>query len=257
MTATGNQTLGRGEIHFSLFKPGTFTPAGFRYIGNTPSFSLSATTQKLEHFNSDRGLKVKDRSITLQATETGALTCDDIQPENMAFYFYGDSGLVAQSSATAQTETFIDVTPGLSYQLGITDGNPTGVRSVTITHIAVGSDTMTAGADYTVDAELGLITVVEGGDIVQDDDIVVLYDRAAKTRSQVISGADQVTGAMRFISYNPEGAKTDFFLPYVTLAPNGSFDLKGDNWQQLTLDVEILKAPNREAIYADGRPYTP
>jgi hypothetical protein len=33
----GNQTLGRGKVNFSLFKPGTQTPAGFRYIGNTPS----------------------------------------------------------------------------------------------------------------------------------------------------------------------------------------------------------------------------
>jgi hypothetical protein len=91
--------------------------------------------------------------------------------------------------------------------------------------------------------------------IANDADIEITYDRAAKSREQVISGTDQVEGAILFVSTNPEGKKMDYLLPYVRLSPNGDFALKSDEWQQLSLNVEILTADNRSAIYLDGRPY--
>lgn len=255
--AIGNHTLGRGEISFSLFKPGTFTPSGFRYIGNTPDFSLTMANETLDHFNSDRGIRQKDRSIVIETTRTGQLTCDDLQLENIALFFFGSTSTLAQTSATAVTETFTDVKQGHSYQIGLTDGNPTGVRSISNVTVEVSSIAQTIEEDYTVDLELGIVTIVQGGGIADDADVVVEYDRAARSREQVVSGTEQVEGALKFISYNPEGEKFDYYLPYVRLAPNGDFALKTDEWQQLPLTVEILTAPNREAIYIDGRPYTP
>lgn len=254
--AIGNQTLGRGEVHFSLFKTGTYTPSGFRYLGNTPDFSLTIANETLDHFNSDRGIRQKDKSIVLETTRTGQLTCDDIQLENLSLFFFGTSSAVVQTSATAINETFVDVLPGHGYQLGLSDNNPTGVRSISTVIVKVGATTKALNTDYTVDLELGIITVVEGGTIARLDDIIVTYDRAAKTREQVISGTSQVEGALRFISYNPEGDKLDYYMPYVKLAPNGDFALKTDEWQQLPLTIEILTAPSREGIYIDGRPYT-
>jgi hypothetical protein len=49
----------------------------------------------------------------------------------------------------------------------------------------------------------------------------------------------------------------DYLMPYVRLSPNGDFALKSDEWQQLSLNVEILKLADYERIYVDGRPYTP
>jgi len=252
----GNQTLGRGEIHFSLFKTGTQTPSGFRYLGNTPEFNVTLENETLDHFSSDRGIREKDKSIVLETTATGSLTCDDIQLDNLALFFFGSTSTLVQTSATAATETFTDVIAGHSYQLGIGDSNPTGVRSVSNVVVEVASTPMTVTTDYTVDAELGIITIVDGGGIVTGDDVEVTYDRAAKSREQVISGTSQVEGALRFISYNPEGDKMDYYLPYVKLAPNGDFALKSDEWQQLPLTVEILKGTSRERIYIDGRPFT-
>ena len=50
--------------------------------------------------------------------------------------------------------------------------------------------------------------------------------------------------------------KIDYFFPAVSLSPNGDFALKGDEWQQIPLNVEILKGATNEAIYADGRAVT-
>lgn len=256
----GNQTLGRGELHFSLFKPGTFDAAGFRYLGNTPDFSLANASQTLDHYSSDRGVKEKDKSVDLQNDSSAKITLDDIQPENVAITFLGTSETLSQASGTALTQTLDAVSPGFSYPLGISDANPTGDRSVTITSVTrAGTDTLTAGTDFTVDEARGIVTIVGGGphDVVDGDDLVVTYDRAAVSRKQVISGNTQVEGVLQFRAYNPEGDDFDYLMSYVKLSPNGDFNLKADTWQQIQWNVEILKAPNRERIYVDGQPYTP
>lgn len=254
----GNQTLGRGKVYFSLFKTGTQTPEGFRYIGNTPEFSLSISNEKLDHFNSDAGIRVKDKSIVLETSATGSLSCDDINLENLALFFFGESNTLSQTSATGQTETIVDVKQGLMYQIGATLGNPTGVRSLSNVVVKVGATTKTITTDYLIDTELGLLTIVDGGGIADLDDVIVEYDRAAKSRDQVISGETQVEGAIKFVSANPEGDKRDYLMPSVRLGPNGDFALKsGGDWQTLNLSVEILQADDgRERIYVDGRPYT-
>ena len=54
---TQKYTLGRGEVFFNKFKPGTNIGEGERYLGNTPEYSLTNDVETLDHFNSDRGLR--------------------------------------------------------------------------------------------------------------------------------------------------------------------------------------------------------
>lgn len=254
-----SQVLGRGELHFSLFRPGTQTPSGFRYIGNTPEFNLTIASENLDHFNSDRGIREKDNSIVIETTRTGSFITDVISAENLALFFFGSSGIIAQTTATGTVETLTDVSRGRSYQLGATTNNPTGVRSVTITTIVVGATPLVLGTDYTVDTELGIITILPGSTVVLGDgtsDVVVTYNRAAVSREQIISGTTPIEGALRFISYNPTGPKRDFYMAYVKMTPNGDFALKGEDWQQIPFNLEILSpASGVPAILADGRPY--
>lgn len=252
----GNQTLGRGKIYFSLFQSGNHTPAGWRYIGNTPSFNLTINQEKLDHFSSDAGTRVKDKSVILQTDYSGNLVMDDINNANLALFFFGSQSTLSQSSATSQTETFTGVTKGFSYQLGITTNNPTGVRTISNVSVSVSSVNKTLGTDYTVDATHGMITIVESGTIADGATVVVTYDRGAVSRKQVISGTTQVEGALRFVADNPTGQNNDFYFPYVRLGPNGDFELKSDDWQQLPLTVEVLvdTAYSRSAIYIDGQP---
>lgn len=250
----GNQTLGRGKIEFSKFIPGTLNPAGFRYIGNTPSFSVNMAQQKLDHFSSDAGVRVKDKSVVLQVDITGNIVLDDINFPNLELFFFGSSSVITQTSLTGQTNTFTGVVQGYGYQLGQTSNNPTGVRAVT--NVTIPSRTL--GVDYTVDADRGIVYIVEGGGIASGTNITVTYDRAARSRNQFISGTTQIEGALRFLSANPQGQKNDFYMPYVRLGPNGDFNLKADEWQQLPLQAEILAdtVNNRAAIYCDGQPFS-
>jgi hypothetical protein len=141
------------------------------------------------------------------------------------------------------------------YQIGVTDLKPTGVRSLSNVVVKVGAAVKTVGTDYTIDARTR-----------PDHDRQRRRNRrprrhrrsrttVRRSREQVISGTDQVEGAILFVSANPEGEEDGLPSAVRPLAPNGDFALKSDEWQQLNLNVEILTAPNREAIYLDGRPY--
>ena len=46
-------------------------------------------------------------------------------------------------------------------------------------------------------------------------------------------------------------------MPYVKISPNGDYALKGDEWQQIPFNIEILKKTGFEALYSDGRAYAP
>jgi hypothetical protein len=254
-----NYTLGRGELYFNQFKPGTMSGIGERYFGNTPEISISIESETLDHYNSDRGVREKDDSVILETSRTMTFTTDHVSPHNLALFYLGSVDALTVTGATGEEETFEDVTPGLFYQLGVTQANPTGARlvsNVVVTDDSGNPTTFVAGTDYMLNAELGRIEILEGGNITKGTNIVVTYDVAASTREVVISGSATIEGSLRYIAQNPKGKNIDYYFPYVKISPNGDFALKGDEWQQIPFTVEILRRPGFEAIYATSRATT-
>lgn len=247
-------TLGRGKVYFDAFVASTTTLTGERYFGNTPSFNLSASADNLDHFDADEGTKTKDASVTLQLNRTGQFTTDNIDPENVALWFLGTASIGSQASGTGLTTVITNPLGDRYYQLGATTGNPSGDRSVTNV-VASGGAVVTT--DFTVDAELGRVYIVDGGAIDGDASVTFTYDRAAKSRQKIISASTAtVDGALRFIAINAKGAQLDYYMPSVKLSPNGEYELKGDAWQQMTFSVEVQKLSDSvQSIYVDGRPY--
>lgn len=256
---SNNYVLGRGELYFDRFAPNTENTTGERYLGNTPAFGLQVETQELEHFSSERGLRVKDESVTLQIDYAGTFTTDNIDLDNVALFFFGSKEAVVEGAATAEEDIFAGVLQGMYYQLGMSAQNPVGLRNLTITSVTgpSGTPTYVAGTDYIVDDALGRIQIVKGGSITDASTIEVTYNVAAHTHDLVISGSDLIYGALRFISFNGVGEQKDFYMPKVALRPNGEFALKGEDWQSFGFNVEILRKGTLQNIYADGRPYNP
>lgn len=257
-----NLTVGRGELWFARFKEGTQIPEGELYVGNSPEFNLTIESEELEHFDSDHGINELDESIPLSTTRSGSFTTDDINPDNMANFFFGESGVLSVTGASVADEVHDDVEQGRTYQLGVTTLAPSGARMLDDSPAPVVEDDTTptptvfvAGEDYTIDLELGRLTVVPGGDIVDGTNLRVTYATLTSNRTQTISGSQPVAGTMRYISFNPVGQRIDYFMPYVKLSPNGDFALKGDEWQTIPFTVQVLKKEGLEAIYMDGRPY--
>jgi hypothetical protein len=254
-----NYTLGRGKVHFSRFKTGTTVPAGFFYIGNTPEFSLNIESQTLDHYSSDEGIREKDDSVPLEVNRSGSMTTDNIDPKNVALFFFGDDSTVTQTVVAAAPEVLEDILAGHSYKLGVTPSNPAGYFGINATGLAletvVGSTPLVVDVDYTIDLNTGVVTFLEGSALAVDGvDIEVTYAVRASTRDRVISGSEPVEGAMMYITKNPKGTDCVYYLPYVKITPNGDYALKGDEWQTIPLTLEVLKPALGEAIYRDGLP---
>ena len=254
-----NYTLGRGELHFDKFVAGTFNKTGERYLGNTPELNRTTESENLDHFNSDRGIRVKDKSVVLEKNDSGTFIADEISDENIALWFLGTQNVVTQSAAASVVQNIPAnrVKPGTYIQLGESQANPTGHRNVTVATVTsdpVGT-TYANLDDYTVDPELGRLYIVPGGALDGTDPLIVTYAVAASTRTQIVVGeGTTVEGALRFISYNPTGPRRDYYWPFVQLRADGDFAMKGDEWQQLSFAFDILKREGYASEYIDGRP---
>lgn len=268
MALENNYTLGKGELYFALKDPVTGQLHGERYLGNTPEFNLTFESEDLEHFSSDRGIKELDKSVILQITRSGSLTTDNVSPKNVALFFFGSTDALTVAQATKTDEVIgsaaLGVEVGMFYQLGQTALNPTGSRKIiypgaagTAFSLKKGTTELVLGVDYLLNAELGRIEFLSGGAVVDGDKTIkATYTVAASTRTRIISGSAPVEGALRFIAYNPVGDNVDYYLPSISLSPNGDYALKGEEWQQIPMKVKVLKPANGEALYAEGRAVT-
>lgn len=250
-----NYTLGRGRLYFDQFPVGTKTPQGERYFGNTPEMSAASESENLDHFDSDAGIRQKDFSVLLELNRTLTFTTDHISPDNLALFFLGSSGVLSQSAATGLSENFT-VKRGRYYKLGRSTSRPEGI--VKAVNVVVKDDatptpnTITPTGNYTVDLDRGRIYILpDAVDIADNDVIEVEYDVQAATINRVVTaGNAEIYGSLRFEATNPAGERFDYTWPYVAVRPNGDFQLKGEEWQTLAFQVEVLKLDdNTESVY--------
>lgn len=250
-----NYALARGEVYFDRFAPGTTTTTGEHYFGNTPEISTTTESEELEHFDSDHGVNEKDDAVTLSQDMAGSMTTDNIIADNLALLFRGSVATVSQASATAQSSAFNDVKRGRYYQLGTTDLRPYGVRHVTNVVVKIASTPVTMAGNYDVDLDLGRIYIeLDAPGIAEGADITVEYNVAAYTQDVIVSGADEIEGALRYIGYNPKGELMDYYWPRVKLSPNGDFALKsGEDWQTIPFNIEFLRKGSLQKLYVTTR----
>lgn len=261
-----NYTLGRGRVFFDRFTPAQVAAGitaatqgeGERYFGNTTEFNMTSEEEVLDHFSSEGGIRVKDDSVSLQLDRTGTLTTDHIDAANLALLFLSDGETSEVQAAAADVTQVITVSPGFFYQIGASESNPSGVRLVSAVSVDKGAGFVTAVAaagNYEVDETLGRLYVLpDSADLPAGTEIQITYTTAAATREQVISKSQSIYGALRFVADNPKGSNRDYYMPYVKLAPNGDYSLKGDDWQTMSFTFEVLqKASNIQGVYIDGR----
>jgi hypothetical protein len=260
-----NYVLGRGQVFFDRFAVGVAVTAltrgaGERYLGNTPEFSTTSESEDLEHYDSDGGVKVKDDSVQLSLNRSGTMSCDNIDTENVSLYFIGENGIITQADAAAVVEVVEGVSRGRFIQLGQSASNPSGVRNVANVIVKSGggpgwATTVAQPGNYEVDDVRGRLYIESDAPDIDDIDIQITYDTVASTREQVVSGSVAIYGALRFVSNNPKGENRDYYFPYVKLSPNGDYALKGDDWQSMSFNFEVLKkSSNIAPLYVDGQP---
>jgi hypothetical protein len=352
-----NYVVGAGKLYFNPFLAGTKTlSGGSRYLGNSPELSLSQSEDKLDHFNSDEGIKIKDASVTLQNDSSGSFSLDDISPDNLALWFRGSvesnviaGGAVAAYLATAKLGSYIQLGLSPSDQIGarnvsavtvskvgtsasgtvtfstappvaddtvtiggvvftfkavpatahqvalgatiaeaatnlanainadrannpfhasvagavttvIADATGVGGNAITLAKVAatpanitvsgatlaggsgVGATAVLMAGNYEIDAVTGRILILDDAtDMTDDEALTIAYTAAAGTEELVVAAGTLIEGRLEFFANNRAGENRDYIWPYVQIRPDGDFALKGDDWQNMTFSVEILK----------------
>lgn len=243
-------TIPKGKIYFD-------DGNGEQYLGNTPTAEMSIETTSLDHYSAESGIREKDDSALVEITRRLNITADDISTANWARFIIGTVGSKVQVATPVVDESVGAVKQGRYYQVGVSAGNPSGVRDIGSVTVKVGAVAKTLTTDYTVDAALGRIYIVPGGGIADDNVVLVSYTPVAGSREQVVAASSAaVAGALRFVADNPKGTNRDIYLPSVLLKPTGTARLKGENaeWMQLGFEIEILKKDSTTgAVYIDGR----
>ncbi|EME3429211.1 Ig-like domain-containing protein [Salmonella enterica] len=266
-----NYVVGRGTVYFDRFQDGTNRKTGEMYFGNTPEFTINTDSETLDHYSSDHGMRVMDASVLLEASQGGTFTCDNINADNLALWFLGEVSNTTQTQQTDAKEVFNPIMRGRYYQLGTTDDNPTGVRSVTnfqmvkadasiaisvgsgdITSI-VGATVVNPAGNYEIDLEAGRIYIEpDSTDLSGNVQIAVQYDVDAQKRTLVIGKSNMVYGALRMISDNPVGLNKNYYFPKVSIAPDGDYALKGDDWQVMSFTFKAMQLNNiTQRVYID------
>lgn len=81
---TRNYLYGKGELFFRA-EGGE----GYDHLGNAPAFTINLTEEKLEHFSSMSGTKVKDLQLVTQKGATLAFTLEEFSTGNILRAFKG------------------------------------------------------------------------------------------------------------------------------------------------------------------------
>lgn len=242
--------LGRGEIYFDRFL-GT-SRDGERYLGNTPAFRIEREVKRLERMTSYRGQKQQRKSAVISETISGSITTDHMATENVGLWHGADGeSEVAGDALVPFSETLV-VKRDRFYQLGLPE-NGVGLSyidnaQVRLTNIS--GVVLTPGVHYVLDRTAGRISIPESSPLSNGATIFVRYFKRPSASTLMKTSGQETFGALRYVSQNPYGPQVDYFFPQVRLTPRGAVDMKGDEFRQMSFDIEAIRlAPNLPLVY--------
>jgi hypothetical protein len=248
--------LGKGKVYFDVFDANGNT-TGQRFLGNCPGFTVQVASENLEHFSSTGGVKEKDLEVLIQVDRTATISCDNMEMANLELFLVGALTTITESAANI-TDEALTVLQDRTYQLGVSNSAPTGVRAVenvVVTNVG-GATTHVLDTDYSVDLALGTITILAGGAIASSaaEAIEVDYDTTANSHEQIATATKSVKGALRYVADNPQGTNKDLYAPSAILSPEGDLSLIGEELGTIGFNVAFNKRDSSTAVvYLDGR----
>lgn len=233
--------LGRGRLYFNAFAPGTQQGTGERYLGNTPAFSVSRSVESVSRVRSIGGLKYKSDPIVVSESLTASISTDNISSENFAHWFHA-----SETNALLSGKAFeVNVVADHAKLIKLFDTEDGYDQSTNIVSLEVYRGTVEVPLLGNFDTRMlqyGLLTILENARDVFDGDSLRLKVRTGESKVSPLKPTNKsLQGSLRFLSNNIVGSDFDYFFPIVSVMPSGSIDLKGDDFQQIVFNVEVLK----------------
>ena len=230
-----NYFLGKGALYFDRFDSNG-NPTGELHLGNCPDFSISVEVETKEHRSSLSGLSEKDIELITGVNATVKFTLEEFVTENLILAFLGEQGSLTQTAGSVTGESH---TAKKNRWIKLNYRN--------VSNVVVKDETETTtyveDTDYRVDATTGRIYIVPGGNISDDQTILVDYDYAALDLDTVqgLKNAETL-GFLRFIpADDQQGPKHEVEIWKVRLWPSGEIGFISDDWAQMTIEGAIIK----------------
>lgn len=232
-----NLTLGKGVLYFNKKNQTTGLYEGFRDLGNAPEISANISPEKLAHYSSRGGLKVKDLEIIKEIALKFTFSLDEPNAANLALTFMADTETVTQSLATAQTLVVASTVKGRYYNT-----TKKNISNVTCALTSTPATTYTNNTDFIVDAKYGRVFIPTTSTIAAAAGVTFTYDVAATSYTRLKAlNQPKVEGQLQFISANPAGENYEMLIWRTSLIPSGNMGLIGEDWMSLAFEAEVLK----------------
>ena len=117
-------TLGRGIVSIGAWS-GATPPGAVSDVGNSPRFECEVAEEKLDHFSSRSGTRVKDKSVTLEIGYTLNFDLDEFAVSNLAMFLMGTAtGNVITANTSLDKE----------YEIQFVSDNPAGPNETWLFH---------------------------------------------------------------------------------------------------------------------------
>lgn len=260
----GDYILGRGIVYAATLSSGVPDANGWRDLGNSPEFTVSLETEKLEHQSSRAGLQTVDKEVTLSQKMNIAFSLDEFNDQNLALFMQGETAThtnAADGAAITDEVLSSSVVLGRWYDLVNASGDR--LYDVQIGDLVVeeGSPTtLVLDTDFTLDAKMGRIFILSSAVNITDGEVLQFSYTDTDSPSPVAS-TDEVRGltagnvqvAIKFIAENPASSnkRREYQFHTVTLSPEGDMALIGNEFATMgfTGAVESNTVADADAPY--------
>lgn len=230
--------IGAGRCFFAPETSSTTEGEDFRYLGDSPSLSLSATTEKVEVDSSDAPVAETLVSITKKVTRSFKMTLRHVSSDNLALFIMGTASNVTQT-ATGGVTAIASAVPGRYYKIGGTTVFGLTITATGVKSAATGAAVVT-GTKWEYDGSAGLLYFTTGSGVTGAYNVT--YTKTATTHSKVESNTTgALKGTLLFVSDNTEGSEDVWKISRCEIAPDGEAALKSrDNPIELAFAVNVL-----------------
>lgn len=182
---------GAGTVYMAPVDENGVKTGNHRQVGDAYPLSVQVQTDQIKKKSrmvERAGQVIAARSKISDDGITGSLTLHEWNAANLAWALSGTAVALTAAEATVTDEAVTAPAAGEYVQLGGTSAKR-NISAVTVTTSPAGT-TYVEGTDYTLDAKLGLLTIIATGSITEADDLLVTYTHAAESGYQVDIGSN-------------------------------------------------------------------
>ena len=229
--------FGAGKVYFDRYDANGVR-TGFFELGDVSELGTRPTDDVKKHF----GSRTRARSLYAKALAGREVEIDitfwEWKRKNLALSMMGQETYYTQSTATVTGEQ-------LSAALKLGAVYKTANRQISSVVIKQGATTLVAGTDYQVlDANIGLIEILEGGAATPDAAVTADYSAAAiattaqPTLAPFTEG--EVLGGLMFVGDPVHGPAIEAHWWKVSVSPKDVASFINDDFAPCGLTVSVL-----------------